>query len=80
MAGKIVEGEVRSGMVLLPRLVQHPNVYYALPILAVEAVTHPGGISEISLVIQEGGAPGSVTAPAVAPGTLLDVLERAPAA
>ena len=80
LAGEIVEGEVRPGMVILPVLVQHPNVYTPLPVLAVEPITHSGGGAGTGLVVQEDAAPGSVAVPLLAPGTLLDVLERAPAA
>ena len=80
LAGEIIEGEVRPGMVILPVLVRHPNVYDALPVLAVEAVTTSAGDASTGVVVQQNAAPGSVAAPLLAPGTLLDVLERAPAA
>ena len=81
LAGEIVEGEVRPGMVILPVLVNYPNVYTSLPVIALEAIAGAVGRGETGLVVQpEDWEPGSVAEPLLAPGTLLDVLERAPAA
>jgi hypothetical protein len=75
--GDVVEGTVRNGMVLLPVLAHHANIYTPLTIDAVEYVLHPGGVEHVGLVVQ---TPSEHQPPNLSPGTVLDVLERSPAA
>jgi hypothetical protein len=77
--GAILDGTVRSGMVLLPVLERHSNVYTPLTIQAVESVTHPGNRDGVGLVVDTNATtPGQ--APLLARGTVIDVLERSPVA
>jgi len=75
--GQIVEGTVRTGMVVLPLLERHDNIYIPLTIDAVESVLHHGGLENIGLVVSN-AMPEQL--PNFAPGTVVDVLERSPAA
>jgi len=72
--GEVLEGTVRAGMVLLPVLERHDNIYTSLPIDAVELVLHAGGAESTALVI----ATPLVERPNLLSGTIVDVLERDP--
>ena len=73
--GEILEGIAGVGMVLLPVLERHENIYTPLPIDSVEFVLHEGGAERVALVV---GTPPRDSEPMLAPGTIVDVLERSP--
>jgi hypothetical protein len=80
VAGEILEGVVRIGMVLLTTLEDRPNVYVSLPVRAVEVVDRPGGTSLTGLLIADAQLEAASQNPDWTEGHVLDVLEREPTA
>ena len=77
--GEIVEGAIAPGMVVLPVLEQYPNVCFAVSITAVEEVRSAIG-GAVSLVLDATDSTMAGQRLQFAPGTVIDVLENAPAA
>ena len=73
--GDILEGTASVGMVLLPVLEAHENIYTPLTIESVEFVLHEGGTEKVALVVS---TPLGDVKPLLVPGTIVDVLERSP--
>jgi hypothetical protein len=78
--GTIAEGEIKTGMVLLAQLEKWPNILVSIPIQGVEAVH--GGTSQdpTALVVGDVRQATGGYSILLAPGMMLDVLQRAPAA
>ena len=78
--GTITEGSVKVGMVLLADLERWPSICTAIPIQAVEALRDTDGSGSVELVLGDVMKATGDAALQLAPGTIIDVLEHAPAA
>jgi hypothetical protein len=77
--GEIVEGTITPGMVVLPVLERYPNVCVAVSITAIEEVRAAiGGAVGLGLDATQSTMAGQRLH--FAPGTVIDVLQHAPAA
>jgi hypothetical protein len=77
--GVVLDGQLKAGMVLLPRLERFPNVLTPRKVLAIESIRHPDGVERVGLVL-ENELVADAPKPQFAPGTVVDVLDREPAA
>ena len=78
--GRITEGSLKVGMVVLADLERWPNVCTAIPIQAVEAIKGADEMNGVGLVLGDVMKATGGAALQLAPGTVIDVLEHAPAA
>jgi len=78
--GSIAEGEVSIGMVLLAQLEKWPNVVVSVPIRSVEGIRSDSNQDVVALGVGDVAQVTSGYAILLEPGTVIDVLEHAPAA
>ena len=77
LEGKLIEGAVRSGMVLIPYHRDHDNLYVELDVKSVEYIRQPGGTDNVGVVL---GTAAIVQEANLTEGRVVEVLERSPAA
>jgi hypothetical protein len=80
LRGTIAEGEVKGGMVLLAQLEELSNIVVAVPIRAVESIHGGAHQDAIALVLGDVAEAAGGHSILMTPGTVIDVLEHAPAA
>jgi hypothetical protein len=78
--GDIIDGSLKAGMILVPRLERYSDTRIGIPIRSVESVRVESDVGIVALIVDMPDPSVPSLAPQLAPGTLLDVLERSPAA